>query len=249
MTDDRVCITHDPMWSRIPPVDRPRPCYRRGLHYAACENPDECRGCVPRSATHGYLCPVCHDKLVDALGRVEALIVHLRSIERPAQAIGERVDTSQEKSILVPDSWLAADGLMEALGAPPIPSTASIDDAFELARDAVNAWSDLDRIVNTKEGAKRSVVLVRRMQTALRRWPDSEAEWRAVPFIACPSCRALSLWRKAPIHYLDEILIMCNTEGCGYEMDFFKWLDDYRPVIEGIYREQDRVNRSRKKAS
>lgn len=253
---DRICLTHEPFWQTIPRLDRPRPCNRRGLHYAACENPaldpsnmepGQCRGCVPRSATHGFLCDVCDARIRDSLPRIEQMIVHLRSIEKMPDALGERVDTSMTRSILVPDSWIAADGLMEALGAAPIPTQATIDDAFQLASDAVHEWDDLDRIINTREGAKRAIVLVRRLQTALRRWPDSEAEYRWVPYLACGQCRQLSLYRKAPIHYLDEILILCATEGCGYECDWFQWVKDFAPVIEGVFREHDRAARAEQK--
>ena len=247
MTDDRVCFSHDEMWERIPRIERPRPCVRRGLHYAACEDPETCRGCVPRSALYGYLCAPCHDKTVDALSRAEQLVTHLRSVEKPAQAMGERVHTSMERSILMPDSWIAADGLLEALGGRPIPSTTPIDDVFGLARDAIAEWADLETIENTREGAKRALVLVRRMQVALRRWPDSEAEYRYVPFILCPNCEERHLFRRAPLQYLDELLIECSTPGCTYQRDWFQWVEDYKPILEGIFREQDRAKRAERR--
>lgn len=35
--------------------------YRR--HLTDCEDPDECRGCLPRRAEHGHLCHPCHRRL------------------------------------------------------------------------------------------------------------------------------------------------------------------------------------------
>lgn len=244
MTDDHVCITHH--LTALPRVDRPRPCFRRGVHFAECVNPDTCRGCVPRTATDGLLCPVCSEKARDALTRVEELTIHLRSIEKGAQALGERVDTSATKRLPLPESWLAADGLMDALGARPIPSTASIEDTFAIVHEAVRVWADVDAIIATREGAKRAVVLVRRMQTALARYPDSEVDWRHVPIILCPSCTQPTLYRKGPLQYHDEITIECAgsnllyEQGIGYDtctwkLDWFEFLDKYSRPIEAAF--------------
>lgn len=251
MSGDHDCITNH--LSKVPRVDRPRACRRRGVHYADCQHPDTCRGCVPRTAVVGELCPVCWAKVHDAfdtedrrVSRVEELITHLRSIEKAAQAVGERVDTSAVKRLVIPDSWLAADGLMDALGAPKIPSTASIDDTFRLARDAVQDWTDLESIVSTREGAKRAVVLVKRIQVALSRWPDSETDWRHVPVMLCPSCVQPTLYRKGPLEFEDEITIECAgsnlmyDQGIGYDtcewaMDWFAFLETYSRPIEAAF--------------
>lgn len=248
------CITND--LEKLHPADRPRRCLAKvysedtgrwvPAHYAACPDPDTCRGCVPRDAEHGYLCRACYTRVQDALTRVETMIVHLRSIEKTPQAVGERVDKSMEKSILMPDTWTAADGLMEALGAAPIPSTATIDDAFKLARDAVDGWADIDGIIATREGAKRAVVLVRRLQTAIKRWPDAEVDWRRVPLICCPSCGQATLHRRGPIEQYDDLLVQCAgsnllyEQGIGYDtcefvMDWFMFLDAYQKPIEAFF--------------
>jgi hypothetical protein len=207
---------------------------------------------VPRSATHGELCRVCWDKARDALSRVEDLIVHLRSIEKDAQAIGERVQTTMEKRLVVPDSWLAADGLLEALGVRPIPSTASIDESFRHAADAVNAWGDLESIVSTRDGAKRAAVLVRRMQTALQRWPDSEAQYRHVPYLLCPNCSQRTLWRRAPLEFMDDLVVECAEsplmysidEGydyCEWSLDWETFAATYGPIFAEIMAAEDRA--------
>jgi hypothetical protein len=248
--EDPDCITTD--LENVNRADRPHVCIRRGVHWATCEHPETCRGCVPREAEHGLLCAVCWAKVEDALGRVEELIVHLRSIDSNGQAIGERVQTTMQKRLVVPDSWLAADGLMEALGSPAIPSTASIDEAFVIAKDAVGVWADPDPIVSTREGAKRAVVLVKRMQVALSRWPDSEVDWRRVPEILCPSCSQATLYRKGPLHFHDEIMVQCAESPllydrildgewefgypyCEFRMDWFEWLDRYSKPIEAAF--------------
>ncbi|WP_157811188.1 hypothetical protein [Microbacterium lacus] len=239
---DRVCVTND--LDRVPLGERPWPCRRRGVHYAACEDQAECGGCVPRSASVGFLCDVCWAKLTDALDRVGMLTLHLRSIDSNGQALGEKVSRSIDQSMIVPDSWIAADELMDALGAPTIPSTASIDETFLLVDDAIAPWNkNTEEMVNTREGAKRAVVLIRRMQRALRRWPDSEAEWRAIPYVLCPTCLHRNLYRKAPLEYLDEILVVCGTNGCDYQREWFEWSALHAPIFQSI--EDDMKRRER----
>ncbi|GAA5198596.1 hypothetical protein [Microbacterium jejuense] len=245
------CVTNT--LELLPGADRPRPCLQKVFddesgrwvpaHWATCDNPN-CRGCVPREAEHGKLCRTCYSKITDALSRVEELIVHFRSIDKTAQAIGERVDTSMTKSIVIPDAWLAADGLMEALGAPPIPSTASIDDTFELARQAVGEWADVDSIIATREGAKRAVVLVKRLQTALKRWPDAEVLYRPIPWFVCEQCRTRgSLWRRSPVEQGDDLLIECGTPDCGWSAEWFGWIETHKQALETFAAEWMRMQK------
>jgi hypothetical protein len=256
MADDQtMCITtHTEAMGAVPRGDRPFPCRRRGrdsngdriesAHFAKCED-QECRGCVPRSATHGYLCSVCYRRVVDALGRLAWLIAHLRSIEKPAQAVGERVDTSMEKSILMPDPWIAADELMVSLGARVIPSTASIDRAIELAHEAVVI--DVDQWVNTIEGATSAVVMLKRMGTALKRWPDSEAQFRAIPYVRCPNCSQPHLWRSAPERAGDDLRVVCGTPDCGYQLGWDAWTKQYAPAFAAIETDMKRREKAAKK--
>ena len=45
-----------------------RGCTRFGMHLAACEDRETCRGCMPRDAVHGWLCDSCHNDLERWLG-------------------------------------------------------------------------------------------------------------------------------------------------------------------------------------
>ena len=190
------------------------------------------------------LCPVCLGRFRDALGRLAGLISHLRSISKPAQPLGERVNTSMERSILIPDTWIAADELMTALGAPPIPATASIDETIALAHELQEKWEhNLEAWINTPDGATQAVVLLRRMGVALKRWPDSEAELRHIPHVACPVCHSAHLWRRAPAHYGDELRVECGTPDCGYVLDWETWSNQYAPVFAAL--EADMKKRER----
>ena len=250
---DHYCVTNDMLF--VGRADRPKPCLREGFHWD-CANPATCRGCMPQEAAVGHLCGTCWEKAQDAVGRAANLIVHLRSVEKMGQAIGERVDTTMEKRLILPETWMAADELMDALGARPIPSTATIDDAFVLARAAVAAWSDLEAHVSTVRGATQAVVLVKRMQTALKRWPESEVELRPIPHVLCPICHELNLIRRAPLEFEDEIRVECSTKlgydeslgyDCRYRREWFDWLEFHAPIIEHIFKEQDRADRARRR--
>lgn len=247
MTDGHeTCITASTHAKAVPARDRLRPCMRRDQHWASCPAPDTCRGCVPRSAQRGMLCHVCYDRLTDALTRVAWLTAHLRSIEKPAQALGERVATSMERSMLMPDTWIAADELLTALGSPVIPSTASINEAIELAHGAVSTWaSDLDRRVNTVEGALQAMVLLRRMAIALRRWPDSEVEVRPIPWFRCPACGWDHLWRKAPAKHGDDERVVCGTPDCGYQYPWPMWTLQNAPALDVFEAELKRRSREK----
>lgn len=246
MTDIRACVTND--LELIHPIDRPRPCIQKVYdettskwvpsHYAACLSPDTCRGCVPRAATSGMLCHVCTVKLEDALSRVGDMVKHLRSVEQSGQALSERVDTSAVQRLVIPDSWIAGDGLMEALGAPPIPSTADIEETFRLVDAALTPWvENTAAIVNTREGAKRAVVLIKRLQTCVKRWPNAEVLYRFIPWFICTRCMTRgTLWRRSPVEQGDDIIVECSTTGCGWAQDWFEWVKENESTFD-IFRD------------
>lgn len=250
---DLVCITHE--MGDLPRRDRPYPCFRRGQHFADCEGQEDqsCRGCVPRSATDGFLCPACADKFTDARRRLPWLISHLRLMENGGQQ-QERVATSREQSLIIPDSWMAADDLMMSLGASPFKSTASLDEAINLAKETVIGWDiNIEDRLNTEIGAQQAVITVKRMQQFLHRWPDAESEYRHIPYVICPACQEKNLYRRAPLEYLDDIYVQCATDDCRYRHDWFDWVDIYAPIFEGIDKDMKRRERDdvgvRKEAS
>ena len=253
MSDGRYCITTHESMGAVHRVDRPFPCRRRGIdqsgvripdaHYATCEN-DQCRGCVPRSARFGYLCPVCYHRLLGHLPKLADLIAHLRSIMKPPQPLGERVATSMEQSVLMPDTWTAADELLTAMGNPVIPSTASIDESIRIAQDAVAGFeSTLDARLNTIDGATQAVILLKKIETALKRWPDSDAEFRHIPGMWCPACSWDNLWRQGPAKKGDDERVICTTEGCGYRFPYVLWAKQFAPRFE--YLERDMKQRQK----
>jgi hypothetical protein len=138
-----------------------------------------------------------------------------------------------ERSILMPDSWIAADELMTALGFPVIPSTATIDDAVEIAHGNVETWSrNIDDRVNTIDGALQAMVLLKRMNIALRRWPDSDARPRRIVGMYCPACGWDHLWHLSPSKFKDDERVFCGTDGCGYSFPWLLWTAQNAPRFE-----------------
>lgn len=45
-----------------------RGCTLRDRHEPTCEDPEQCRGCIPRRAAHGLLCFPCHRRLLQTFG-------------------------------------------------------------------------------------------------------------------------------------------------------------------------------------
>lgn len=213
-----VCVTNA---MQDGPGPRPYACTIRDEHLETCQN-DSCWGCFPRLATFGCLCTHCYEKADDTLGRIGSMIVHLRSIANGGQALGEKVATSREPRLPVPQSWLSADELLVALGGQPIPSTASIEQTAVLVGDTVAEWSDTLARVSTVEGARAAVVATLLLQKALHRWPNAEAEVRAIPRpIRCTNCSSLALYRYAPLEYLGDLYVECAV--CHARHDWWEW--------------------------
>lgn len=238
--------------SDLPREDQPQPCLIRGEHYPACTGwtlrGKPCKGCLPREATHGFLCEECWEKYLDRLGRLGYLAHHLRSIERSGQALGERVQSSREPKLPVPDSWLAADGLMTAVGAQPIKTRASIDEAGRYVYDVAKRRRDtaIDDVL-TREGAVRAVTLITRFKNALARWPDSEVARRPVVHTICPECLAVPLYRVAPEEYGEDMLIDCAK--CDWSDDWFLWWETRKPWINAIKKRDEENAKKAKKAA
>lgn len=218
------CITES--MTEEPKATRPRVCTIPGAHLEWCEYPEACRGCYPREADTGLMCKHCFKKAEDAISRAGAMVVHLRSVESGGQALGERVQSSMVVRIPVPQSWLSADELMVALGGRPIPSTASIEETASLVGEVTASWADVRARVSTEDGAAAAVRVTLLLQKALQRWPEAEAEYRAMPKpYRClnPECGAQALYRKAPVEYLGDLTVQC--EVCKTEHDWWEFVD------------------------
>lgn len=187
----------------------------------------------PRRASKGFLCYSCWTKLEAALDKAAGLILHLRSTESGSQGLSDRVNTSLTWRLPIPPAWLAADSIMEALGAPPIPTTATLEETKALAEDALHEWRNPEMKVATVAGAVAAVLLYRQVQTALAGWPDAEADRPMPAPLRCPNCQQLTLWYRAPLEYLDDLEVTCGN--CGHRQDwetFTGWTQEFVHAFE-----------------
>jgi len=198
---------------------RPHPCTVRDMHLETCLD-EECGGCLPRRASRGYLCQHCFEKLEDALRLTIPLVEQLRSATVGRAPSEDRVAASMKWTLPGPEEWRAADELVEGLGAPPIPSTATIAQARAVAREAVALWGDPEMSVTTILGAVQAVEYFRRFQTILARWPSEEEARELPPRMRCHNCAARGLVRKSPLQYLDDIEVICPQ--CGHVHDWWQ---------------------------
>lgn len=80
---------------------------------------DNCRGCLPRPAEHGTLCPTCWTRLNGDIVDTPDLLAHLRHIGRPNaghQAGGDGRNTGDPaKRTIIPAAWLDEDEIANEL--------------------------------------------------------------------------------------------------------------------------------------
>lgn len=206
---------------------------------------------APRRATHGFLCTACWFKTQDALAHAAALILHLRSIQVGSQGLSDRVATSLTWRIPIPPSWLMADNIMAALGAPAIPTTADLEETKVLAAAAVERWRNPEQMVSRVSGAVSAVVLYRQVQTALAAFPTTDQDRKMPAPLRCPNCQQLTLQYRAPLEYLDDLQVTCGS--CGHEQDwetFTEWTQTFTKAYEDEQRaEKRRLKKQGKKSA
>ena len=199
----------------------------------------------PRKAVRGMLCFSCWEKARAAVAIVADLIVHLRATERGSTGLSERVATSMHPALPIPPSWLAADNIMAALRAPAIPSTANLTETAALADSAVDPWRNLEQVVSSVDGAVHAVLLYRHVQTALAGWPTADAD-RAMPKpLRCTACSQLALWYRAPLEYLDDMIVEC--QACGEKYPWENVVDWTTALLDQHEAEKKAAAKARRK--
>jgi hypothetical protein len=194
-------------------------CTVRDQHLETCLD-EACGGCLPRRAARGYLCQHCYEKLDEALRVTAQLVEQLRSATVGRAPSEDRVSASMKWTLPGPEEWRAADELMEALGAPQLPSTATPAQARVAAREAVALWSDPERNVSTILGAVRAVEYFTRVQTIMHRWPEAESERVLPDRMRCHQCQQRGLIRRSPLEYLDDVEVVCPA--CHHVHDWWQ---------------------------
>ena len=147
----------------------------------------------------------------------DAMILHLRSVERAKQPENLGVRSAAAWTIPVPVTWRLADELLMLLGvpAPGIPSDATGADVIAFLRDrphvSPESW------VASPQGAEAAIRFYRLMQGALLSHPMEERSY-PMRMTACPKCKFRSFVWHPPLEFFDDVEIRCSTEGCGYVM-------------------------------
>ena len=184
----QVCITH---W-----VDDLRPCFRN-MHYADCENPETCKGCVPREAADGYVCAPCSSDIRRALADWAEFMTLLGNEQR---AVTPEPGGSTSK----PGSRLPISVMQQAIEAVS---------RLQASRPpAERLW------VTTPEGASDAVKFAREVRWVLFNYPTRELESQ-IRSSRCPSCGILALVYEPVAQEGGDAFVKCLHAGCGNVMD------------------------------
>lgn len=155
--------------------------YRR--HLSDCEDPETCRGCLPRRADHGLLCWPCHRRyelMLHDAPTVHRWLTGNMATGQGAAAEGEHVTASKEL---------------------PLPIKAAVYDIRELLADQLAATVDhLVELLGVSGPGRHSVTTdVRFMQTWLTSIERQEfiADWWEELADTMVQAHALAPWRPA----------------------------------------------------
>ncbi len=222
----RICVTNS-----FEKTNGVRPCVMRDRHVGSCGD-EKCKGCLPRLATHGFLCDVCADRYEYARKHAAALIVHLRHTATNPRDEARRSRAKLDGKVLIPNQWSLADTILETLGSPLrlLPGTTEAT-SVEVAQVTLAEW-DRRYDPNRLDTARQATLFTRHVEYGLRTYPMWETETRAIPGMQCPDCRQFTLNRNAAKHYKDEVTVTCRTEECEYLADWFLWSARFLPTIE-----------------
>lgn len=224
-------------------------CTTRGEHIPTCDG--DCRGCVPRPAEHGHLCPWCWQRLNADITDLPALITHLRELAEPhAQAAppsdGRGSNDPAEGNILNA-AITAADDLHAALS-----SWAHViveeHPAGIHGPDQRGAWlTSTGNVAGLKPGSEATRRLVRwitphltwateqdwaaemrrelgnLIATTRARWPESDSRSRPIPDTPCSHCQRLTLTYTPPTEYRAAFVVSCTNPDCAHIFTEDQW--------------------------
>lgn len=184
-----LCITHQ--------IKGVRPCTVRDIHYAACERPETCTGCVPREAQHGYLCQPCWGRLERAVS--DWAIFH-RTFAGEVRAVQPEPGNGTSK----PSSTVPLSPLQLAMDAIA---------RFEKSRPgALRLWP------TTEAGAEDAVRFTREVEKAIRAFPTKENPSK-IPTTRCPKCGRRTLVYEPAAFQGGDASVKCLNHECRNVMD------------------------------
>lgn len=227
-------------------------CTIRNQHIPTCDG--ECKGCLPRPAEHGNLCPWCWQRLNADVTDLPGLVKHLREVGEPhAQAAppsdGRSSNDPAEGSVLN-DAVGAADALHATLASwanviieehpthlngPDqrgawVTSTgdvAGLKPGSEATR-RLTRWitPHLDWAVHQDWAAEMRKELSSLIATTRARWPEADERTRPVSGAPCPRCQLITLAYTPPTHYGAAFVVSCTNPDCSCTFTEDQW-DQY----------------------
>lgn len=177
-------------------------CYRKSQHYADCPV-DGCKGCVPREARFGFVCPVCFGRIEDALPSWRRMELALSGIDRAV--------TPETRTQGKPGSRLPL---------APIPL------AFEEIRSYLASYTGTaERWVADYKGAEDALRFARAVKNAEHAHPAYE-EPHNLRRTRCPDCGQLTFTWHPPTMPGSPVKVRCHNDACGREVTRVESIDD-----------------------
>ena len=200
MSATLVCITND--------MHDVRSCTIKGEHQTGCDTYEyvwgddvqhdvatgrDCRGCLPRVATNGHLCPACWASLESAEHAFPALAEVLTNYDHLVTPDVEGSRGSNVPAIPLPATRIAIDEIKSYRRGKPVD---------------VALW------VKRAGDAPDAVRFSHAVRRALRSFPTQEDPHR-IKRGRCPSCEWLALMWTPPVLAGDVVRIECRNPACG----------------------------------
>ena len=228
-------------------------CTVRGQHKPTCTDRETCKGCIPRTASHGTLCDWCFQRLTADVAAAPALVHHLREIGKPYAQVqppsgGKSYRDPAEGNIL-PAAWLAADEIHANLAswALLILEEHPLGERM-VGPDEASAWHTRYGTVAGVRTADATTALVRWLTpqldwcagqewasvmrsevssiiaTTTARWPMAESTERPRDVaMPCPRCDLLSLTYAPPSFATQPFKVSCGNPDCARVWSEDEW--------------------------
>jgi len=183
-------------------------------HAVECEETETHKACLPREATHGYLCDTCYVRLRQALQDTTGVIFHLRSVYG---VLGSRTSDGSQRVKREPPAPLnlTAYELSEQIYLVLVGQRIPLAARPTTVGAAVNKITDEHLSVYDVTVNSISVVrlfeLVKLVNQALKMFPMSEPV--RVTAMPCPECDRRTVYTP-PQEFGAEMVVSCSV--CGF---------------------------------
>jgi len=183
-------------------------------HATDCEETETHKACLPREATHGFLCDTCYVRLRQALQDATGVIFHLRSVYG---VLGSRTTDGSQRVKREPPAPLnltayeLSEQIYKTLLGTAIPLCAHpVTVAAAVNKITDEHLSVYDVTVNLKT-VEQMFDLVKLVNQALKMFPINEPV--RVTAMPCPECDRRTVYTP-PGEFGSEMSVSCTV--CGF---------------------------------